>query len=201
MNKKITPILSLSILLFIAIGFGFLKTQDDSLESEVINETNEFSKELASVYINDTSLVQKPAESSELSKISEINSKLLSLEDDIEVLDENATTSYYHDKFVGKKTASGEVYNSKKYTAAHKSLPFGSKIRVTNNANDESVIVTVNDRGPFSKSRKLDISKQAFLDITHNKHIGTLKVKIEVLPDDYQESRSELLENLDEFIL
>ena len=66
---------------------------------------------------------------------------------------ENAHASYYHDKFNGRKTASGEKFDNNLYTAAHKTLKFGTKIRVTNTVNDSSVIVTVNDRGPFVKGR------------------------------------------------
>jgi rare lipoprotein A len=62
-----------------------------------------------------------------------------------------AHASYYHDKFTGRKTASGQIFDNKKMTAAHKKLPFGSKVRVTNEANGKSVIVTVNDRGPFAR--------------------------------------------------
>ena len=66
---------------------------------------------------------------------------------------ENAHASYYHDKFNGRKTASGEKFDNNLYTAAHKTLKFGTKIRVTNTVNDSSVIVTVNDRGPFVKCK------------------------------------------------
>ena len=89
--------------------------------------------------------------------------------------------SYYHDKFNGKKTASGERFSNKEYTAAHKNLPFGTKIRVTNLENKKSVIVTVNDRGPFSKDREIDLSKKAFMEISDKKTHGELSVKIEVL--------------------
>ena len=76
---------------------------------------------------------------------------------------ENAHASYYHDKFNGRKTASGEKFDNNLYTAAHKTLKFGTKIRVTNTVNDSSVIVTVNDRGPFVKGRELDLSKNCLL--------------------------------------
>ena len=89
--------------------------------------------------------------------------------------------SYYHDKFNGKKTASGERFNNKDYTAAHKELQFGTKVRVTNLANAKSVIVTINDRGPFSKGREIDLSKKAFMEISDKKSHGELSVKIEVL--------------------
>ena len=200
MNKKITHILSLTTLLLIAVSFAFLNKERASAEDEKINDTDVFSKELASLKTNDSAEFSR-IENIELNDIQSLNNRLLALEDDVEVINENATTSYYHEKFVGKKTANGEVFNNKKYTAAHKTLPFGSKLRVTNNQNDESVIVTVNDRGPFSKGRQLDLSKQAFLDITHNKSAGILNVKIEVLPDDYEDTKIEIEENLGEFLL
>lgn len=198
MNKKITHILSLTILLLTCIGFGIVKTQNTTVENNNTNDSyNQSSRELASLYSVDSSSLTK----SNTSEIDDINTELLALENEVEVLEENAQTSYYHDKFVGRKTASGEVYDNKDYTAAHRTLPFGSKLRVTNNANEESVIVTVNDRGPFTRGRKLDLSKQAFLDITHNRNSGTLSVKIEVLPDDYEESKLEIQEDLNEFML
>jgi rare lipoprotein A len=87
--------------------------------------------------------------------------------------------SYYADKFNGRKTASGQKFSNSKYTAAHKRLPFGTKVRVTNEANGKSVIVTINDRGPFVKMREIDLSKKAFMDITHKKGAGGLTVTIE----------------------
>lgn len=69
--------------------------------------------------------------------------------------------SFYADKFEGSPTASGEKYKHSKLTAAHKSLPFGTKIRVTNIANKKSVEVVVNDRGPWVENRILDLSKSA----------------------------------------
>ena len=89
------------------------------------------------------------------------------------------------------------IFNNKKLTAAHKTLPFGTKVRVTNLSNDESVVVTITDRGPFTKGRSLDLSKKAFMDITHKKAHGVLKVKVEVLPENYEEMRAELVEDLE----
>lgn len=89
--------------------------------------------------------------------------------------------SYYHDKFNGRKTASGERFSNKEYTAAHKDLSFGTKVRVTNLENGKSVIVTINDRGPFSKGREIDLTKKAFMEISDKKTHGELSVKIEVL--------------------
>ena len=69
--------------------------------------------------------------------------------------------SYYADKFAGKPTASGAPYRPGKLTAAHNTLPFGTKIKVTNTRTGRSVKVTVNDRGPHVKGRIVDLSKKA----------------------------------------
>ncbi|HLW42286.1 MAG TPA: septal ring lytic transglycosylase RlpA family protein [Flavobacterium sp.] len=130
------------------------------------------------------------------SELIKINEELNALEEEIEVVHDKTIASYYHDKFNGRKTASGEIFNNRDYTAAHKTLPFGTKVRVTNLSNDESIIVTITDRGPFIKGRQLDLSKKAFMDLTHDNKRGLLNVKIEVLPEDYQEKRIELEEEL-----
>lgn len=93
----------------------------------------------------------------------------------------NAQASYYANKFNGKRTASGKRFDNNKYTAAHKKLPFGTKIKVTNEANGKSVIVEVIDRGPFVRSREIDLTKRAFMEITQNKGSGQMKVTLEVL--------------------
>lgn len=78
---------------------------------------------------------------------------------------EEVRVSWYGSKFHGRLTASGEVYNMNDFTAAHKKLPFGTKVRITNIRNNKSVIVTINDRGPFVGNRKFDLSKAAFHEI------------------------------------
>ena len=89
--------------------------------------------------------------------------------------------SYYADKFNGRRTTSGRKFDNNKYTAAHKKLPFGTKVKVTNEKNGKSVIVEITDRGPFVKSREIDLSKRAFMDIASNKNSGGLQVTIAVL--------------------
>ena len=69
--------------------------------------------------------------------------------------------SWYGPKFHGKLTASGEVFNQEKFTAAHQTLPWGSRVKVTNLANGKSVDVRINDRGPFGKGRIIDLSRAA----------------------------------------
>ena len=73
---------------------------------------------------------------------------------------EYGMTSMFSDNFHGKKTASGELYDVNKMTAAHKSLPFGSRIRITRLDNKQSVIVRVNDRGPYTKGRVVERSEE-----------------------------------------
>lgn len=88
--------------------------------------------------------------------------------------------SYYADKFEGRLTASGVKYKHSKLTAAHKLLPFGTKVKVTNISNNKTVIVEINDRGPFVTGRIIDLSKSAAekLDFIH---VGITEVSIEVV--------------------
>lgn len=69
--------------------------------------------------------------------------------------------TYYNRKFEGRRTTSGAKYRAKKLTAAHRSLPFGTKVTVTNPDNGKSVTVKVNDRGPFVKRLAIDLSESA----------------------------------------
>ena len=94
---------------------------------------------------------------------------------------ENVRASYYHDKFNGRKTASGKIFNNDKLTAAHKKFPFGTILKVTNEANKKFTIVEVIDRGPFTKGREIDLSKRAFMEIASNKKSGLVYVTIEIL--------------------
>jgi rare lipoprotein A len=97
------------------------------------------------------------------------------------VYNKKAVACYYADKFNGKKTASGEIFSNNKYTAAHRKLPFGTKVRVTNKVNNKSTIVTINDRGPFSAGKDIDLTKKAFLEIADNKNHGELNVVLETI--------------------
>lgn len=74
---------------------------------------------------------------------------------------ESGKASYYADKFQGRRTASGEIFRQRRMTAAHKTLPFGTKVRVTNLSNGRSIKVRINDRGPFVAGRIIDLSKKA----------------------------------------
>nr|WP_295875451.1 septal ring lytic transglycosylase RlpA family protein [uncultured Chitinophaga sp.] len=74
---------------------------------------------------------------------------------------QNGKASYYADSFDGKRTANGETFRQRHRTAAHKTLPFGTRVKVVNIANGRSVKVRINDRGPFAPGRIIDLSKKA----------------------------------------
>lgn len=93
---------------------------------------------------------------------------------------ESGQASFYADKHQGRKTANGELYSQQKMTAAHKKLPFGTQVKVTNLSNGKSTVVRINDRGPFVRGRIIDLSKAAFARLAPLS-AGILKVQIEVV--------------------
>lgn len=93
---------------------------------------------------------------------------------------ETGIASFYADKFEGRKTANGEIYYHAKKTAAHRKLPFGSILKVTNIENNKYVIVRINDRGPFIDNRVIDLSKSAAKELGFVEK-GLAKVKIELI--------------------
>ena len=88
--------------------------------------------------------------------------------------------SYYGNELAGNRTASGERFNPRALTAAHRTLPLGSKLRVTNKANGKSVIVRINDRGPFAKARLIDVSFAAAQELNLIR-AGTGRVRLDLL--------------------
>lgn len=96
---------------------------------------------------------------------------------------QSGKASFYADKFDGRPTASGEIYKHNLSTAAHRKLPFGTKVKVTNLENNRTAIVKINDRGPFIRGRIIDLSRSAAesLNIVDN---GVSDVRIEVLDDN-----------------
>lgn len=93
---------------------------------------------------------------------------------------EIGTASYYASKYHGRKTASGEVFNMRQLTAAHRSHSFGTRVKVTHLGNHRSVIVRINDRGPFVKNRIIDLSLAAARELEMIQS-GSAKVKVEVV--------------------
>jgi rare lipoprotein A len=105
--------------------------------------------------------------------------------------------SFYADKFEGVFTASGEKYKHNKLTAAHKTLPFGTKVRVTNLANNQSVEVVINDRGPYVEDRIIDLSKAAAEQLGFiNK--GLADVKLEVVDPGDGKTKEQPLRTIDQ---
>ncbi|MDE7290542.1 MAG: septal ring lytic transglycosylase RlpA family protein [Treponemataceae bacterium] len=92
----------------------------------------------------------------------------------------NAVASYYADKFHGRKTANGEIFDMYALTAAHKSLPFNTMVKVTNLDNGKSVVVRINDRGPFVAGREIDVSKAAASKLGMLSE-GTAHVSLQIL--------------------
>lgn len=97
-----------------------------------------------------------------------------------QTFEQTGKCSYYADKFNGRKTASGERYNKNLFTAAHRTLPFNTVVQVTNLRNQKKVLVKINDRGPSSGSRIIDVSKAAAIELEMLPY-GVEKVKVEVV--------------------
>lgn len=91
--------------------------------------------------------------------------------------------SWYGHHFHCKKTANGEIFDKNQLSGAHKTLPLPSVVKVTNLSNNRSVNVIINDRGPFSKNRLIDISEKAAIALGM-KHHGTAKVRVQLLPEE-----------------
>lgn len=91
--------------------------------------------------------------------------------------------SWYGGKFHGRTTANGERFDMDLLTAAHPSLPFGSKVRITNPVTDDSVVVRINDRGPYAGNRMIDLSRAAARTVRII-DAGVAPVKLEVLSSD-----------------
>lgn len=105
--------------------------------------------------------------------------------------------SFYADKFEGVFTASGEKYRHNKLTGAHKTLPFGTKVRVTNLDNNQSVEVVINDRGPYVEGRIIDLSKEAAEQLGFiNK--GLADVKLEVVDPGDGKSKEQPIRTIDQ---
>jgi rare lipoprotein A len=94
--------------------------------------------------------------------------------------EEKGFASYYADKFHGKQTSSGETFDNTLFTAAHNTLPFGTLVKVTREDNQQSVIVKINDRGPFKPGRIIDLSRAAAEKI-NLVQVGTAAVKVELI--------------------
>ncbi|UTC75795.1 septal ring lytic transglycosylase RlpA family protein [Treponema sp. OMZ 792] len=101
-----------------------------------------------------------------------------------EIISEETYASYYGEAFNGRPTANGEIFDMNAYTAAHKTLPFGTLVEVTNLENGKKVIVRINDRGPFVGNREIDVSKAAAAALDMLAH-GVVRVSLKKInPND-----------------
>lgn len=158
MKKAIT-------LFFLLASIAFVSSQSTNLEKQkAVTQKDTLKKNKATIELEE----------------SKTDSLLASL-GKFKIYKKEAHASYYADKFNGRRTTSGRKFDNNKYTAAHKKLPFGTKVKVTNEKNGKSVIVEITDRGPFVKSREIDLSKRAYMDITSNKRSGGMLVTIAIL--------------------
>ena len=94
--------------------------------------------------------------------------------------------SFYGSGFHGRKCANGATYNMYGFTCAHRSLPFGTKLKVTNKKNGKTTIVEVTDRGPYSKGRIIDLSKAAAIELDMIKS-GVANVTVEVIDEETED--------------
>ena len=176
-KKALTLLITIA---FLAIAYGQtsnkIKNKSSKLKDSITKSKTNVAKN-DKIVVTDTVKKSNPLfESQEV----EIDSLFLGT-GTFKFYKKNAHASYYANKFHNHRTASGQKYDKNKLTAAHKKLPFGTIVKVTNEANGKSVIVEINDRGPFVRSREIDLSRRAFMEITGNKSSGNMKVTMEVL--------------------
>ncbi len=93
---------------------------------------------------------------------------------------ETGKASYYADKFAGRRTASGDIFRQQKMTAAHKTLPFGTRVKVKNLSTGKTIKVRINDRGPFVPGRIIDLSKKAA------RRLGIIEVGVQPVSISYR---------------
>lgn len=109
--------------------------------------------------------------------------------------EEDGEASYYGSAWHGRRTADGGIYDKEAHICAHKTLPFGTRIKVTNKKNGKYTIVRVTDRGPFGRGRIVDLSNAAARDIDIIR-AGVAPVHLEVLPDEIELATDSVMETL-----
>jgi len=109
---------------------------------------------------------------------------------------QSGKASYYYGRWIGRKTANGEIYRAQDITAAHKTLPFNTMVRVTNLNNGKQVLVRINNRGPYVKGRIIDLSLEAAKKVEMTK-AGVVPVKLEILksPEKKTETANQVSPN------
>ncbi|MCD8264513.1 MAG: septal ring lytic transglycosylase RlpA family protein [Tannerellaceae bacterium] len=113
---------------------------------------------------------------------------------------EEGLASFYHSRFHGRKTSSGMLYDKNEFTAAHRTYPNGTYLRVTNLSNMQSVVVLVNDRGPHRRTRMIDLSEAAAKQLDFIPK-GITRVRVEVVPGPFYSHYLEALHPTPPYLL
>ncbi len=174
MLKRQSSLTMLSCLCIATAGVMSVAQADDNANSNIDHVLNELSRQHnnASSIVqanrqpislaNNSQLLAKSKDTSTATRDGDVLERLSAVaSNSVNKFQQNGMASWYGRQFNGHKTASGEIYNQNSLTAAHRSLPLNCYIKVTNKSNGKSVIVKVNDRGPFHGSRVLDLSYAA----------------------------------------
>lgn len=191
MSKRQSSLVMLSCLCVGTAGLAPLAQADDKANSNIDHVLTELSRQHnnASSIVqanrqpvslaNNSQLLAKAKDTSTATKDADVLERLSAVASkSVNKFQQNGMASWYGRQFNGRKTASGEVFNQNGLTAAHRSLPLNCYIKVTNKSNGKSVIVKVNDRGPFHANRVLDLSYGAAKQIGIT-NTGTGNVTIE----------------------
>jgi rare lipoprotein A len=160
MINKLLLGISTMIAAFLASNFSFQKFESNSFNSKIVQDTIKNDTIKDSLFIDSLSIEEGL-----------YNYKLYK---------SKSYATHYANRFNGRKTASGERFYNNKLTAAHRRLPFGTKVRVTNIANGRTIIVKINDRGPHVRGREIDLSNKAFKYLMAGRRGGIMAVKIEI---------------------
>lgn len=183
MNTKISTSLFVLLTAFFLLAFSSRNPQQKEKPQDKNKEKTTTAKESKDKTKSVATTKTDTVAAKEVPVVKETDTLQIDPNSKLKVYKKNAHASYYHNKFNGRRTASGKRFDNNKYTAAHKKLPFGTIVKVTNEANGKSVVVEITDRGPFSKVREIDLSRRAFMDIASNKNSGMVIVKIEVVEE------------------
>jgi rare lipoprotein A len=105
---------------------------------------------------------------------------------------QHGIASFYAGRWIGRKTANGEIYRARDRTAAHRTLPFNTRVRVTDKTTGKSTIVRINNRGPYVRGRVIDLSIRAAREIGLTRKRGLARVKLEVLPSKEKQKQARL---------
>lgn len=181
-NKEVLMKKLLTLFLCLSMLGSLVLAETKSKSTSVINKESSQSnlrEDIIKEIIEKTFIDNDISKSLEELKKDQPESETTEVQDNF-VFYQTGKASFYGERWNGRKTSNGEVFNTSLLTAAHKTLPFGTLVKVTNEANGKTVIVRINDRGPFIKGRVIDLSKAAFSAIESiNK--GVTKVKLEII--------------------